>query len=170
MLMSMRDVVEAARNAYANDAREEWVQQWPGQVVLCVSQIYWTSEVHEALKLQSLKQYVTKLNSQIASIVQLVRGNLSAMTRITLGALVVIDVHARDVVVDMVAKNVTRESDFNWLAQLRYYWEENNCRVRITNATVKYCYEYLGNTSRYISITLLYYLLVYFCLLLLLFL
>lgn len=150
MLMSMRDVIEAARIAYANDPREEWVQQWPGQVVLCVSQIYWTSEVHEALKMQTagLKEYVDKLNAQIGKIVQLVRGNLSAMTRITLGALVVIDVHARDVVVDMVNKNVTRESDFNWLAQLRYYWEENNCRVRITNATVKYCYEYLGNTPR----------------------
>lgn len=150
MLMSMRDVVEAARLAYANDPREEWVQQWPGQVVLCVSQIYWTSEVHEALKMQTegLKEYMAKLNAQIANIVKLVRGNLSVMTRITLGALVVIDVHARDVVVEMVNKNVTRESDFNWLAQLRYYWEENNCRVRITNATVKYCYEYLGNTSR----------------------
>lgn len=147
----MRDVVEAARNAYAIEAREDWVQQWPGQVVLCVSQIYWTSEVHEALKqkTQGLKDYVTKLNGQIANVVKLVRGNLSQMTRITLGALVTIDVHARDVVVEMINKNVTEESDFNWLAQLRYYWEENNCRVRITNATVKYCYEYLGNTPRY---------------------
>ena len=150
MLMSMRDVVEAARNAYATDPRDDWVQEWPGQVVLCVSQIYWTSEVHEALKegTQGLRDYLVKLNTQLGGIVKLVRGNLSMMTRITLGALVVIDVHARDVVVDMVAKNVTSENDFNWLAQLRYYWEENNCMVRITNATVRYCYEYLGNTPR----------------------
>jgi dynein heavy chain len=154
MLLSVRDVVEAARNAYATDLREDWVQEWPGQVVLCVSQVYWTLEVHEALKFetQGLTDYLVKLNLQLANTVKLVRGNLSPMTRITLGALVVIDVHARDVVVDMISKKVTSENDFNWLAQLRYYWEENNCLVRITNATVKYCYEYLGNTPRYFSL------------------
>lgn len=150
MLTSMRDVIEQARNAYALEARDDWVKEWPGQVVLCVSQIYWTSEVHDSFKqgTNGLKEYVEKLNAQLGNIVKLVRGNLSVMTRITLGALVVIDVHARDVVVDMVAKKVTSEHDFNWLAQLRYYWEENNCKVRITNATVRYCYEYLGNTPR----------------------
>ena len=150
MLMSMRDVVEAARNAYFSDPRAYWVQEWPGQVVLCVSQIFWTSEVHDSLKMGTLglKDYLLKLNAQLGDVVKLVRGKLSMMTRITLGALVVIDVHARDVVVDMIAKNVHSENDFNWLAQLRYYWEDNNCRVRITNAAVKYCYEYLGNTPR----------------------
>ncbi|CAF0708408.1 unnamed protein product [Brachionus calyciflorus] len=150
MLLSVRDVVEAARNKYATDPREDWVQEWPGQVVLCVSQIYWTMEVHESLKMgtQGLADYLNKLNYQLGNIVKLVRGNLSTMTRITLGALVVIDVHARDVVVEMVDKKVTSENDFNWLAQLRYYWEDDNCKVRITNASVKYCYEYLGNTPR----------------------
>ena len=30
----------------------------------------------------------------------------------------------------------------------RYYWENANCIARITNATVNYQYEYLGNTGR----------------------
>ena len=150
MLISVRDVIEAAHGAYTNDNRENWVQEWPGQVVLCVSQIYWTKEVEEHLKLgtKGLQTYLDTLNTQLIKVIYLVRGKLSMMTRITLGALVVIDVHARDVVNEMISKNVMSGNDFSWLSQLRYYWEEDNCRVRITNAAVKYCYEYLGNTPR----------------------
>lgn len=88
------------------EAREDWVQEWPGQVVLCVSQIYWTAEVHEAIRggPQGLRDYFDKLQSQLSDIVKLVRGKLSKQTRITMGALVTMDVHARDVVTDMADK------------------------------------------------------------------
>eukprot|EP00105_Crassostrea_gigas_P043640 XP_019927788.1 PREDICTED: dynein heavy chain 12, axonemal isoform X3 [Crassostrea gigas] len=150
MLMSVKDVCAHSMEAYAIEPRIDWVREWPGQVVLCVSQVYWTQEVHEAIRSGpgGLKDYWEKLQQQLGDIVILVRGKLSKQTRTTLGALVVIDVHARDVVLQMAEKGVASENDFAWLAQLRYYWEEENMRVRMTNATVKYAYEYLGNTPR----------------------
>jgi len=80
--------------------------------------------------------------------VGLVRGQLTKHQRITLGALVVIDVHARDVVAELEKKQISSENDFDWLAQLRYYWDSDNVFVSIINAKVSYAYEYLGNTAR----------------------
>ncbi|RMX38335.1 hypothetical protein pdam_00005508 [Pocillopora damicornis] len=150
MLISIHDIIERAVQAYATDDRKVWVLNWPGQIVICVSQIYWTQEVHEAIRSgpHGLKEYHEKLTQQLSDIVVLVRGKLSKQNRTTLGALVVIDVHARDVVHDMVEKGVSQENDFQWLCQMRYYWEQDNCLVRIINATVRYGYEYLGNSGR----------------------
>ncbi|XP_017171730.1 dynein axonemal heavy chain 12 isoform X1 [Mus musculus] len=150
MLRSIRDVIAASRLAYPESARKDWVREWPGQVVLCVSQMFWTSETQEIISggTEGLKKYYKELQYQLNDIVELVRGKLSKQTRITLGALVTIDVHARDVVMDMIEMGVSHDTDFQWLAQLRYYWEYENARVRIINCNVKYAYEYLGNSPR----------------------
>ncbi|XP_032996859.1 dynein heavy chain 12, axonemal [Lacerta agilis] len=150
MLRSIHDVITRSRLAYPETERKDWVREWPGQVVICVSQMFWTSEVHEAIASgpEGLKNYYANLQLQLNDIVELVRGKLSKQTRTTLGALVTIDVHARDVVMEMIESGVLHETDFQWLAQLRYYWEYENVRVRIINCNVKYAYEYLGNSPR----------------------
>ncbi|XP_034028529.1 dynein heavy chain 12, axonemal [Thalassophryne amazonica] len=150
MIRSVRDVVARSRVAYGEIPRSQWVKEWPGQVVLCTSQIFWTLEVHEAIGAgpNGLTNYYQQLQNQLKDIVELVRGKLPKQTRITLGALVTIDVHARDVVMELIEKGVSAETDFQWLAQLRYYWNNDNVRVRIINCDVKYAYEYLGNSPR----------------------
>ncbi|KAL8573170.1 Dynein heavy chain 3, axonemal [Nucella lapillus] len=148
MIMSVRKVALDSIQAYRDSPRDRWVIEWPGQIILCVSSIFWTSEVIEAMgKKDGLQQYLEKSNKQIDGIVELVRRKLESGARITLGALTVIDVHARDVVAQMTKDNISSAHDFSWLAQLRYYWEEDVI-VRMITTDIKYGYEYLGNTPR----------------------
>lgn len=48
------------------------------------------------------------------------RGKLKKMERVIMSALIVIEVHARDVVHKMVEEGVKNINDFEWISQLRW--------------------------------------------------
>ena len=71
---------------------------------MCVAQVYWTKEVGEAITTEGFKgltKYGEKCTAELNKIVSLVRGQLTSLERATCGSLVVIDVHARDVTVQV---------------------------------------------------------------------
>ncbi|CAF5056665.1 unnamed protein product, partial [Rotaria socialis] len=49
MLLSIRMIIKESLVAYATRDRKQWVLEWPGQVVICSSQVYWTKEVEEII-------------------------------------------------------------------------------------------------------------------------
>jgi dynein heavy chain len=55
--------------------------------------------------------------------VSIVRGDLNQLQRNAMGALIVLDVHGRDVCKRMCKARVESINDFDWTCQLRYYWE-----------------------------------------------
>ena len=154
--------VDEAMVAYPRAAsRSAWAADWPGQVVLAVTCATWTSEVETAIRASGaagLETYGKQCTAQIEDIIMRVRGKLSSMARKTLGALVVLDVHARDVVEAMAKEGVASVQDFAWNSQLRIYWDAGghsartgtpgSLVMRMINASIKYGYEYLGNGSR----------------------
>jgi len=79
-------VIGEAVRAYPATPRGQWVRQWPGQAVLCVSQKYWTALVHESLRggPSAMSDYLQLNNDQIEEIVKIVRGKLSTQNRVTL--------------------------------------------------------------------------------------
>ena len=160
---SIRTLTVGSIEEYTKITRKQWILNWPAQVILGVSQVYWTSEVTAALMKggdAALKTCNDQLNVQLKDMVELVRGKLSKLERKTLGALTTIDVHNRDVVTKMVSLGTKEVSDFEWMSQLRYYWEDAwtdgqavkkgmlTLVARIVNARCLYGYEYLGNTMR----------------------
>ena len=116
--------------------------------MLAISQIYWTKEVEQALSNNELSDYIRVQQEQIEGIVQMVRKPLLDQERITLKALVVIDVHARDVVQRLIDLKIESVADFEWSSQLRYYWEKDIIVVKMVTAIIPYAYEYLGNSPR----------------------
>ena len=50
MITSVQKVIQEGVGAYTNLPRNRWVLDWAGQVVLCVTQIFWTEEVAKAIK------------------------------------------------------------------------------------------------------------------------
>ncbi|RYG70357.1 hypothetical protein EON64_00405, partial [archaeon] len=160
---SIRTLTVASIAEYPMISRKQWILNWPAQVVLGVSCVYWTNEVTAALREgggRHLMECNNKLDSQLKDMVNLVRGKLSKLERKTLGALTTIDVHNRDVVAKMVELGTHNVTDFEWMSQLRYYWEDawkdgqavkkgmKTLVARIVNARCLYGYEYLGNTMR----------------------
>ena len=67
MLFNVRKVISDSVKDYLTSPRKKWVINWPGQVVICSSSIYWTSEVSEAMKtpdgMDVSSQSLYKLNS-----------------------------------------------------------------------------------------------------------
>ncbi|KAG7477961.1 hypothetical protein MATL_G00075170 [Megalops atlanticus] len=149
MKASLRDNIDRSLKEYPEKPRTEWVLSWPGQVVIAGCQTFWTLEVSESLEQGDLaSRLYPQLQTQLGDLVQLVRGQLSRMQRSVLSALIVIEVHAKDVAAKLVEEGVSSVNDFEWISQLRYYWARDDLYVRAVNAEFLYGYEYLGNTGR----------------------
>ena len=56
--------------------------------------------------------------------------------------------HARDIVSEMVSIKNAAITSFEWLKQLRYYFEQDMTIIRMANAQYIYGYEYLGASDR----------------------
>lgn len=121
------------------------------QIVQCVDCIMWTSEVTQAIFGATLSLLAKKLNDQIEDCVTLVQGKLEPGNQVTLEALIVIDVHGRDIVRMLNQMNVSSVADFNFISQMRYYWEKDRVDVSMITTTIKYGFEYLGNTGRLVA-------------------
>ncbi|XP_033612844.1 dynein heavy chain 1, axonemal isoform X2 [Fukomys damarensis] len=149
MKASVRSIIERAIQAYPKMPRTQWVLSWPGQVTIAGCQTYWTMEVAQALETGSLDiRLFPQLSKQLSELVALVRGKLSRMQRAVMSALIVIEVHAKEVVNKLIQENVVSVNDFEWISQLRYYWTDNDLYIRAVNAEFIYGYEYLGNSGR----------------------
>ncbi|CAL8330997.1 unnamed protein product [Merluccius merluccius] len=156
MFSSLRRLSKAAIADYQDRSREEWVVAGhPSQVVLTVSQVMWCRDLDGCLQgdhdhFEALQEFEIINFERLNVLAALVRGHLPSLHRNIITALITVDVHARDIVTDLVRQKVDCSSNFEWQRQLRYYWdlELDNCIATMALSTYVYGYEYLGACPR----------------------
>ncbi|XP_056136504.1 dynein axonemal heavy chain 6 [Lampris incognitus] len=156
MFASLRRLSKVAITDYQDKSREEWVVAGhPSQVVLTVSQLMWCRDLDNCLEgdhdhSAALQEFESTSVERLNALAALVRGHLPTLHRNIITALITIDVHARDIVADLVHQQVDSRSNFEWQRQLRYYWDLDldNCVATMALSTYVYGYEYLGACPR----------------------
>jgi dynein heavy chain len=178
--IELRNVTETARiSADLWDSgerpREFWIDDFPSQISLVISQIMWTEETGRAFEEieagseNAMKDYKRICDDRINSLIGRVKAPLSNIPsrekelRVKIIIIITIDVHSRDVVEAFVVGKITDSSDFKWTQQLRFHWamcpmdrplvsyttkEEKTCVIKICDWITIYCYEYIGNQGR----------------------
>lgn len=98
----------------------------------------------------AIRDLETKLTKQLNTLVALVRERLGIHARKKVNTLLIIDVHARDIVDGFVRESILDAKEFAWESQLRFYWDRDldDCIIRQCTGTFSYGYEYMGLNGR----------------------
>ncbi|XP_028292993.1 dynein heavy chain 10, axonemal [Gouania willdenowi] len=137
-------------------SRVEWMLSYQGMVVLAANQVWWTWEVEDVFKnvqkgdKHAVKTYAKKMHQQIDELVTRIAQPLKKNERKKINTVLIIDVHARDIVDSFVRKSVMDAQAFEWESQLRFYWvkHSDDLFVRQCSALFSYGYEYMGLNGR----------------------
>lgn len=146
---------------YSKRDREKWIQESMGMVTVTARQIWWTWRVEDVFaRVKQGDKYAMKKESQIQSkevnqLIKMVRSNLEEKEQGThlrqkVNTLIIIDVHARDIVERFVRDSVLDAREFQWESQLRFYWLNsiNDIEIRQCTGKFPFGYEYQGLSTR----------------------
>ena len=156
MRATLRKMLSLCYQAAKKTKIDKWFREWPGQLLTTAGQIMWTSDCEKALTetekgdKHAMKDLRKKQGLALKKLADAVRTPLGPVERKKLIALITIQVHCRDVIEKLIRANITNSTAFEWLSQLRFYWdrEQDDCIIKQTDTRFRYGYEYLGNSGR----------------------
>lgn len=148
---SLRETLEQSKGM----KKEKWVKQYPGQMIISAGCVVWTAECEKALADKdkakaAVRMLKKKWVSYLSKLVTLTRSKLDKVNRKKVVALITIEVHARDSIEKLSRSGCDATTDFEWVSQLRFYWDhdKDDCVVKQVLSVFSYGYEYQGNNGR----------------------
>ncbi|KAJ3206517.1 Dynein heavy chain 2, axonemal [Entophlyctis luteolus] len=159
MRSTLRKLLLGCLVAQKKSKKDKWIKEWPGQLLITSGLVTWTQDCSKSLQevekgdKHALKTLKKKQISGLKKLADLIRSPLSKVERKKIIALITVEVHSRDVIEKMAKQGCSSVTAFEWLSQLRFYWEkeskeEEDCFIRQINTHFRYGYEYLGNSGR----------------------
>jgi dynein heavy chain len=156
MKASLQTILKTAVFNYAKSDRIEWIKKEIGMIALCGTQIWWTFAVEDVFRRvaggdkHAMKKELAQENIDLNNLIALVRENISSCLRKCVNTLIILDVHARDIVDKFVRDSILSAKEFAWESVLRFYWDlkKDNCDIRQCTGSFAYCYEYQGLNGR----------------------
>ena len=156
MLRSLRLIAKEGVFYYAKKRRDQWIKDELGMITLAGSQIWWTWEVEDVFQRvrkgdkMAMKNFANKLSGQLVDLTDMVRGDLTNNDRKKVNCLIIIDVHARDIIDNFVRDSVLDAREFAWESQLRFSWDRHEDDIVINQCTGRFNfgYEYMGLNGR----------------------
>ncbi|KAJ1562004.1 Dynein heavy chain 2, axonemal, partial [Cladochytrium tenue] len=159
MRSTLRKLLSGCIQSIKKSKKEKWLKDWPGQLLITAGLVGWTTDCTHSLQevekgeKHALKSLKKKQITNLKKMSELIKTPLTKVDRKKLIALVTVEVHSRDVIERMAKVNCESANAFEWLSQLRFYWEkesrdDEDCAIRQINTYFKYGYEYLGNSGR----------------------
>jgi len=153
---TLQRISKTAVYYYATKERMPWLQEYIGMAAILGTQIWWTWGVEDAFRKvadgnkNAMKDELKKENGQVNDLVDLVRQPINKLQRKKVNTLIILDVHARDIVDRFVRDSILSREEFAWESQLRFYWDRKKDDVVIRQCTgeLQYCYEYQGLNGR----------------------
>ncbi|KAL3439245.1 dynein heavy chain, cytoplasmic [Aspergillus tetrazonus] len=136
-------------------AFDDFIANYPAQIVVLASQVVWTNEVQKSLE-NGGTTLPTLYDAQVRILELLavtVLGDLDPISRKKCEHLITEFVHQRDTISKLIASNATSATHYLWLLQMRYVYQADGdflqrLYVHMANAKLNYGFEYLGVPER----------------------